>query len=127
MHLDRLGNDVAHFHARVERAVRVLEDHLHAPAQRDQLAALHAVDVLAVEQDLAGSRPFEPQDAASGRGLAAAALTNQPQRLAALDVEIDAVDRLHVADLACQHDALGDREVHGKAAHLEKRPFGCGF
>ena len=45
-------------------------------------------------------RPLEPQDAAAGRGLAAAALADQPQRLAAVDREVDAVDRLHVADLA---------------------------
>ena len=28
---ERLGNDVAHRHARIERGVRVLEDHLHVP------------------------------------------------------------------------------------------------
>ena len=34
MHLDRLGDDLAHLHAWVQRAVRILEDHLDAPAQR---------------------------------------------------------------------------------------------
>ena len=52
VHLDRLGDNVAHLHARVQRAVGILEDHLHAPAQRDQLAPRHAGDVLAIEQDL---------------------------------------------------------------------------
>src|SRR5262249_18712186 len=104
VHLDGLGDDLAHLPARVQRAVGVLEDHLHAPAQRDQVAPLHAVDVLAVEQDLAGGRLLQPQDAAAGRGLAAAALAHQAQRLAAADREVDAVDRLHVADLARQHD-----------------------
>ena len=83
----------------------------------------------AVEQDLAGGRPLEPQDAAAGRGLAAAALAHQAQRLAARDREVDAVDRLHVADLARQHDAFGDREVHVRgrapraAAGRRRRPF----
>ena len=30
----RPAEDLAHGHARIERSVRVLEDHLHAPAQR---------------------------------------------------------------------------------------------
>ncbi len=33
---DRLGEDVAHPHARIEARERVLEHHLHAPAQRPQ-------------------------------------------------------------------------------------------
>ena len=50
----RLGDDVADRHARIERAVRVLEDHLDAPAQRAQRSPRRAcVEVDAVEQDLA--------------------------------------------------------------------------
>ena len=40
LHEQRLGHDRAHAHARVERLVRVLEDHLHAPAQRAQHVAV---------------------------------------------------------------------------------------
>ena len=47
----RLAHDRAHAHARVERLVRVLEDHLHALPQRPQLGA--AVHRLAVDLDLA--------------------------------------------------------------------------
>ena len=36
---DRLGDDVAHAPARIEAGVRVLEDHLHPPAQRRVLGA----------------------------------------------------------------------------------------
>ena len=36
--LDRLGDDVADRHARVERGVRVLEDHLHVAAHLAHLA-----------------------------------------------------------------------------------------
>jgi hypothetical protein len=35
---DRLGDDVAHLHARVDRGIRVLEDHLHLAAVAVQLA-----------------------------------------------------------------------------------------
>ena len=45
------------------------------------------------------------------RRLAAAGLTDQPERLARVDLEIDAVDRVHVADLLLDEDAARDREV----------------
>src|SRR6185503_6221535 len=121
VHPDGLLDDVAHLHARIERAVGVLEDHLHASAQRDQLARAHAADVLPVEQDLALGRLLEPQDAATRRRLAAAALADQPQGLAAQDGEVDTVDRLDVTDLAAEQHAVADREVHGKPANLDER------
>jgi len=58
-------------HARIERRVRILEDHLHAPAHRAQLAAFERADVDAVEADLAGRRLGEAQDRAPERRLAA--------------------------------------------------------
>src|SRR5262249_22751025 len=99
----------------------ILKDHLHAPAQAEKLGARHLIDVLAVEQDLASGRPFEPQDAAAGCRLATAAFADQPQGLAAFDAKVDAVHRLHLADLAAQRDALGHREMHGKRADLQER------
>ena len=50
MRADRLGDDVAHAPARIEAGVGILEDHLHAPAQRRGLGrAAASRDVLAVE------------------------------------------------------------------------------
>ena len=112
---------VADLHARVQRAVRVLEDHLDAPAQRQQVPAVQAGDVDAVIDDRALGRAFQAQDAAPGGGLAAAAFADQAQRLAAPDGEVDAVHRLHLAHLAAGDDALGDREMHAQAAHLQQR------
>src|SRR5262249_13032711 len=91
------------------------------PAQAEEFVARHLIDVLAVEQDLASGRPFQPQDAAAGCRLAAAAFADQPQGLAAFDAKVDAVHRLHLADLAAQGDALGHRKMHGKLAALEER------
>src|SRR3970282_1582158 len=59
----------------------------------------------------AGGLVEHSYDAAQG-GLAAAAFAHQPQRLAALDLEADAVDGLNVGDLALEDDAGGDGEVH---------------
>ena len=45
----RLGENLRHRHARIERRVRVLEDHLHPPAQRPHLRRRGERDVAAVE------------------------------------------------------------------------------
>ena len=55
-----------------------------------------------------------------GGGLAAAALADQRQRLAASDREADVVDGPHLADDAAQQAAL-DREEFVQAAHVEQR------
>jgi hypothetical protein len=121
VHLHRLGDDRADLLARVERAVGVLEDDLDLAAQRYQLAAAKLGNVDAVVKDFAGRRLLQPQDAAAHRGFAAAALANQAQRLAASDRQVDAVDRLDVANMAARDHPLGDREMHLEAAHFEQR------
>src|SRR5262249_47942537 len=113
-------------HARIERAVRILEDDLDAAPERQQLLVLEPGKIDAVIEDLAGGRPLEQQDAAAGCRLAATTLADQPQRLAAAKGEVDAVDRSHLADQAAREDALGDRKELAQAPHLEERPsVGC--
>ena len=68
-----------------------------------------------------GGRLFEAKDAAPHRCLAAPALADEPQRLAAADRQIDAVHGFHVADLAAHEHAFGDREMHLQPAHLKQR------
>src|SRR5712671_1158308 len=121
MHHDRLGDDLADLHARIERAVRVLKDDLDAAPQRQQLLALQLSDVDAVIENFTGGRPLQPKDAPAGRRLAAAALADQPQGLAAADRKIDPVDRLNLTDLAVRDDPLGDREMHPQPPHFEER------
>ena len=58
-----------------------------------------AGEVPAVELDGARGRLEQLDHRAAGRGLAAAALTDQAEGLAGADVEVDAVDRLDVADV----------------------------
>src|SRR5919198_10596 len=98
MHLDRLADDVAHRHARVERGVRVLEDHLHPPAHAAHLLAGKARELGAIELHRAGGRLVELEDRAPRRRLAATRLADETKRLALLDEEIDAVDRADRAD-----------------------------
>ena len=89
----------------------------------DQLAARPCrLMSLAVEQDLrrrsaVSSRRMQRPVVVLPQPLSPTSPSVSPRR----DREVDAVDRLHVADLARQHDAFGDREMHGEAAHLEQR------
>src|SRR5450759_436801 len=67
--------------------------------------------VAALVEHAAGGGPDELQDSAPGGALAAAALADQAQRLAAADLEVDAVDRVHGSHLVLEDDAAGDGEV----------------
>src|ERR1700749_3341593 len=58
MHHDRLSDDLADLHPRVQRAVRILEDHLDAAPQRYQISGLEFGDVDAIVEDRAGGRVF---------------------------------------------------------------------
>ena len=49
--------------------------------------------------DRAAGRLEQPGEQPAGGGLAAAGLADQAERLALADVEVDAVDRAHRADL----------------------------
>src|SRR4029079_6051566 len=53
VHPERLGDDLAHRHARVERRVGILENDLQLAADVAHPAAAEARDVLTVEDDLA--------------------------------------------------------------------------
>src|SRR5262249_31714629 len=121
MHLHRLGDDVAHLHARVERAVRVLEDDLNAAPQRRECGMLELGEIDAVVEDLSCGWPFEQQDAAAGRRFAATALADEPQRLAAADGEGHAIDRAHFANGTPHEDAFGDWKQLAQAPYLEER------
>ena len=114
-----LGDDVAGGHARVERRVGILEDHLHVLAGGDQVLGLELGEVLALEDDLAGGGPVELGDGAGGRGLAAAGLADEAEGLALLDLEVDAVDRVDVALLAAQ-EAAPEGEVHLEVLDVEQ-------
>ena len=94
---ERLGDQVHHRHAGVQGGVRVLEDHLHVAARLHDLAALEPsqvdhLSVAAPEQDAARGRVESAQYQAPGGGLAAAALPDQPQGVARVEAEADAVD-----------------------------------
>src|SRR5439155_13427074 len=94
----RLGDDLADGHARVERCVRVLEDDLHLTTDVTHPAAAEARDVETVEDHLARGRLEQLDERPSKGGLAAAGLADESERLALLDDHVDAVDGVNLAD-----------------------------
>jgi hypothetical protein len=80
---DRLGDDVAHPPARVERGVGILEDHLHPGLLlRMQRAGPSAAEIDAFEIDLAARGLVETDHQPRHRRLAAARFAHQAEGLA---------------------------------------------
>jgi hypothetical protein len=122
---DRLGDDLLHAPAGIQARVRVLEDHLEAPAHRQHVvAARDRAEVGAAEHHATASRSVQAADEARDGRLAAARLAHQRQGLAAVDGERHAVDRLQdlpgrALDHAIEPRAR-DVEVLGEALDFEQ-------
>ena len=115
-----LADAVADRRPRVEAGVGVLEDDLHPPAVGLEVGALERRELGAVELDRPGGRLDEPQDEPTDGRLAAARLADQAERLAAPDVEADAVDGLDRGDRPL-HDPAPDREVLDEVPDPDER------
>ena len=97
VHDRRLADDVDDAHARIERRVRILEDHLHRrAAARARSRRARRVDrrALPAALALAAAAGCRDRDAAERR-LAAARFADQADHLAVRDREVDVVDRVH--------------------------------
>ena len=87
-----LRHDVLHLGALVQGRHGILEDHLHlADDLAVQLFGNLAVDLLALEEDVAGGGGVDAADGTANGGLAGAGLTHQRESLALVDVKIDMV------------------------------------
>ncbi len=117
---ERRADDRADRVPRVQRGVRVLEDHLDVAAHRPHLAHGQVRDVPALELDLAARRLDQPGDEPAHRRLAAAGLADDAQGLPRVHLEVDAVDGLDRGGLPSQQ-ALADREVLDQALDPEQR------
>ena len=119
MNVQRLADDVLHRHARIQRAVGVLENHLQLAPPRAQRRPAHPRKVFALEQNAPRRRLDQPHDGAAQRRLAATALAHQPQRFARRDAEAHVVHRLHVRTHAAEHPVL-HREMDFQVLDFEE-------
>ncbi len=129
VHDRRLADDVGDAHARVERGVRVLEDHLHRQLRRLALGRFERRPIAAAIEDAALARRHDAGDDAAERRLAAAGFADETDDLAATNDEIDRGDGID--DLLAHRRAeparqlLGEIERFGEAladaAQLDER------
>jgi hypothetical protein len=115
----RLGQRVEDAHLRVQGGVGILEDHLEARARRPQRLALEVGDVAALEEDAPVRDRLRADQRPAERGLAAAALADERQRLALRDGEVDGADGLHRRRRPARQESAGQGEGNGEAARLD--------
>src|SRR5439155_24143413 len=116
--LERPRNDRTDAPPRVERRIRILEDVLDLAQQPSRPAIRADADVLPLEHDLSSARRQEPGDRPGDRRLAASALTDQRQRLATPDREVDVMDDRALQTAARHPRSAGIGAV--ELAHLEQ-------
>ena len=117
---ERLGDDRGNGHARVQRRIGILEDHLHAAAIGGQRLFAEVGDILPVEENLAVRRLIQADEAAADRRFAAAALADEAEGFALLNGKAHVVHGLEQPfGLAAERAA--DGEIHFKPAGFYNR------
>ena len=107
-------------HARVQRRIGVLEDHLHAAAIGGQRLFTEVGDILPVEENPAVRRLIQANKTAADRRFAAAALADEAEGFALLNGKAHVVHGLEQPfGLAAERAA--DGEIHFKPAGFYNR------
>ena len=117
----RRSHDLDRSLARVQRSLRILEDHLHLPSHWPKLAPAGVADVTATEADRSRRRLEQTDQRARKRRLAAARLTDDAQRLTLHQLKGDVVHGVHVRDRAVDQQPSLDREVDHQMFGLQQR------
>ena len=89
---ERLSEHLAHGHARVQRGIGVLKNHLEVAARLQHSRAREPQEVLAAEENLAARRLDKAQQRPSERRLAGTGFADEAEDLAAPDLQGDVVD-----------------------------------
>ena len=116
---------VADREARIQRAERILEDDLHALAQRSALGGGELLDLAAIKGDGACRGWLEAEGHAAERGLAGARLADEAECLSASHREVDAVDGANCKRLTNQWNATAHLEVALYANELQEFALIC--
>ena len=119
VNLERLGEDAQDVGPRVERIIRVLEDHLDLLAPREEVRVGEDANVLSVVEDLTSGQWGELHNRSAGGRLARAGFADKPDRLALGYDEGDAVHGL--LGFGFLEEPVGpSRVVDRKVADFEK-------
>ena len=116
----RLGNDLPHLHARVERGIGVLKNHLRLQLVRNPLAASHRPQRLPEVPDLAAAGLADSGEESRECGLAAPGLTDETHDLALSNGQIDAIHGRDRRGRLCDAEARGETSQRGspRTEHL---------
>ena len=99
MNVQRLPDDFANRHARVERSGGILKNQLHLAPERqhiDRDLLLAVENGLAIVNDLSGGRFIQTQNRSAQRGFAAAGLADNAERLAFINMQRYILNRLNI-------------------------------
>src|SRR5438270_6250266 len=108
----RSGENLTHPLARMQGGLRILEDHLHLPANRGELAAAGAGDVLPTKPNRAVSCVDQTDQRSDQSRLSTAGLADDPEGLPLPKLERDVVDGVHLGHGAIDYDPTLHREEY---------------
>jgi hypothetical protein len=111
MREDGFGERVEHRHARIERGVRILENHLEIRAGAAEFPALEPIQIPAFQDDTAGSRGNQLEDGAAERGFSAARFADEAEHFPFPQREGNAIDGLDRSDTALEDESALDRKM----------------
>ena len=112
--------DIRYPHARVQRGIRILENHLEIRTPAAQRVPAQGVESRALEADFAARLGQQLQDSLARRGFPTAGLTDQRERASCSQLQRQPVHRPDVAYRALEQAAL-DRKMHHEIAYREQR------
>src|SRR5438093_1780670 len=108
MHYRRLPNQIDDGQPRIERRVRILEDHLHLELPLARSGTGEAREGLPAPESRARRERQEPDREPTQRRFAAAGLADEADDLTFADGEIDAVDGMHHFLAQARPEDVGD-------------------
>ncbi len=93
----RLGDNIGNRHARIQRRIRVLKDHLHFFSQFMHFTRTGGKHIGAFKQDAAAGGFIEPEHRTPGGRLPTAGFADQPHRFALMNGKGKSVHGLQIA------------------------------
>ena len=120
MNEQRLGDDVLHAEAGIERTEGILKNDLHVAAQAAHFVAAGGEQVVSFEVDAAGSGLDEAKDEASEGAFAGTGFSDQAESFAGFDGERDVVDGTDLAVGMASEERFAERIDFGEIADFDE-------
>ena len=125
VYLERLADNRADRHTRIQRAIRVLEDHLHLLPGLTHLCSRELAEVSALEKHLTTGGFDEPQERPADCGFATARLADQTKRFSGLNSKRYLIHRLDPGRDA-REDSAANRKVFLEITKFHEGGLGIG-